>query len=113
MSNPQKQKGTRWESAVRDYLQDRGLPARRNAQHGAQDVGDLSIEGYPFALEAKDHARIELASFVDQANREAHNARVPYGAAVVKRRGKGVHQAYVVMDLETFTTMLLSTPPSA
>lgn len=106
MSHPNKARGTRWESAVRDYLRDRGLPAFRKVQEGARDVGDLGVWGLPFVLEAKDHASIDLAGFVDQANREAHNAREPYGVAVVKRRGKGVHQGYVVMDLETFVSIL-------
>ena len=106
MVNPQKGRGTRWESAVRDALMDAGLPARREVQRGAADVGDLSIEGLPFSIEAKDHKSIDLAAFVDQANRQAANAGQPYGVAIVKRRRKSVTDAYVVLDLATFIRIL-------
>ncbi len=105
MTNPSKAKGTRFETDVLRYLQESEITARRNAPSGAKDVGDIRV-GDTFTLEAKACARIELAAFVDEANVEAHHAGTPYGAAVVKRRRKGVGDAFVVMDLTTFSNLV-------
>lgn len=69
------------------------------------DKGDLTNTG-PFCVECKNTKTIELASAVDQAQREAINAEVPYGIAVIKRVRKPVKDAYVVLSLGTFTQLL-------
>lgn len=71
-----KQAGTRFESAIVDYLASRGWRhAERRAKTGALDKGDIT--GIPgVVIEAKDVAKITLAD------------------------------AYVVMDGETFTHLL-------
>ena len=103
MANPSKAKGTRWETEVVRFLQEAGHPAHRRPQQGAKDVGDIG--GVPgWTLEAKSVKEIRLAEFLDQANREAVHAGDPYGAAVIKRRGRPVQDGYVVMDLATFAT---------
>ncbi len=106
MANPSKAKGTAWETAVVRYLQAEGFPAaRRNAQAGAADIGDIG--GLPhFAIEAKDHGTLALAEWVRQANVEAANAGADFGAVVAKRRRAPVEDAYVVMDLATFARVL-------
>ena len=105
MANPAKARGTAWETAVVRYLRDHGLPgARRSAQHGAKDVGDIALE--PFVLECKDHATLALSEWVRQAKREASNAGADYGVVVAKRRRASVADAYVVMDLETFARLV-------
>lgn len=103
MANPNKAKGTKWETDVVRYLRDQGIPARRNAQHGLKDIGDIWFPD--FTIEAKDHAKIDLASFVDQSTRESDSAGTSFGVAVVKRRNKNVKHGYAVMDLETFTRL--------
>lgn len=105
MANPAKAKGTAWETAVVRYLTERGIPARRNPQHGAKDIGDIG--GVPgFALEAKAEKSYSFAAYVAQARVEARNAGEPFGAAVVKRHRAPVEDGYVVMDLETFADLL-------
>jgi len=108
VSNPSKRRGTEWETAVtrflREELGDHGDDIRRVAQTGRHDTGD--IRAVPFALECKNVAKIDLAAFVEQAEREAGHAGVPYGAAVVKRRGKGPAAGYVVVSLATFARIL-------
>ncbi|MFI6444684.1 hypothetical protein [Kitasatospora sp. NPDC050543] len=101
MANPSKRVGTEWESAVRAYLREHHNPeTRRNVQIGRADIGDL--DGYYLhAAECKDEQRITLAEYIAQANREAINARQPYGCAVVKRRRANVSAGYVVRDLAT------------
>lgn len=107
MSNPSQRRGTEWETAVTRYLREddpHSDDIRRVAQTGRLDTGD--IHALPFVLECKNVATITLASFVEQADREAMNAGQPYGAAVIKRRGKGPAAAYVVLSLATFRRLL-------
>ncbi|GGQ07912.1 signal transduction protein with GAF and PtsI domain [Actinomadura coerulea] len=123
MANPNKRKGTAWESAVVTFLRGRlagaGLAGlddiRRQVQMGRADIGD--VHAAPFVLECKNTAQLTLSAFVDQANREARNAQLDadmhgtagrryFGVAVVKRRGKGTGDGYAVMDLETFARVL-------
>ncbi|MGP3750851.1 hypothetical protein [Streptomyces sp. IBSNAI001] len=101
MTNPSKARGTAWESALVAYLREQHNPgARRNAQMGRLDIGD--IDGYYLhALEAKAEKTITLSSYIAQANREAVNAGQPFGCAVVKRRMKGTADGYVVRDVAT------------
>lgn len=102
-----KQAGTRWESAIVDYLASRGWRhAERRAKTGALDKGDIT--GVPgVVIEAKDVAKITLAEFLREAQVEAENAGALVGAAWIKRRGKASPgDAYVVMDGETFTHLL-------
>lgn len=106
MSSPSKIRGTRWESAVRDYLVSRGFSGvERRSLNGNKDRGDLlGVDGWTF--EAKDEARISLAGYVDEARVEAANAGTPWFAAIVKRRRKSTADAYVVLPLGLFTSLL-------
>lgn len=106
MTNVNAARGKRWEKAVLDFL--RALFGRhrviRPHQEGFVDVGDLHLD--PFALQLKDEARITLSSYVDDAEKQAKAAEMPFGAAVVKRRKLGTGRAYVVMSLDTFTRLI-------
>jgi len=104
MSNANKAKGTRFESAVRNWLLDRRSKAWRPAQTGHRDVGDVHVDGM-VALQCKDAAQQRYLAWVEDANEQAVNAGLPYGAVVHKRRGKTVGESLVVLDLETFHTM--------
>ena len=71
-----KQAGTRWESAIVDYLASRGWRhAERRAKTGALDKGDIT--GIPgVVIEAKDVAKISLAEFLPRPTiRSAHRSR--------------------------------------
>lgn len=107
MTNPAKARGTRFESDVVGFLRDRGLPARRVAQTGRLDTGD--IHGIsPFILQAKAYKDL-TAAFRDGlagAKEQAPRAGEPFGAAVVKRPRKSTGDAYVVLDLESFARLL-------
>jgi hypothetical protein len=98
--------GPEFERAVADYLRDGGLPhADRRVKTGAKDKGDIG--GVPgWTLECKNEKSISLAGYVDEAQVEAGNAGTDRYAAVVKRRGKGVRHAYVVMPLEVFLAIV-------
>lgn len=98
-------KGTRFETEVVRYLHEMGFDCERRALAGALDKGDIS--GIPgWTLECKNERTITLAKYMDEVNYETVNARTPYGAAIVKRRNKGVADAYVVMPLYQFRLLL-------
>lgn len=101
-----KRKGTAWETAVVNYLHDRGfLAAERRALAGALDRGDIA--GVPqTTIECKAVQRIELASIVDEAETERGNNHDAYAVSIIKRRGKGVGKAYAVMELDRFCALL-------
>jgi hypothetical protein len=101
VSNPNKEKGDRWERAVRAYLSDTfGRLVRRPHAEGRDDVGDIHLD--PFVLQCKDEAAHRFSSYVRDAEKQAGHADQPYGVAVVKQRGKGAADGYVVMSLRTF-----------
>ncbi|MGY1440137.1 hypothetical protein [Streptomyces reniochalinae] len=116
MANPNKAKGTGWESAVRDYLNEAlglvdefgkfldvfsSLNVRRPAQEGAADVGD--VHAVPFILECKNVKSPAVPTFLRQANVEARNAGYPYGVAVVKVSRQNVRRGRVHYSVSTWT----------
>jgi hypothetical protein len=105
VSNPNKERGSRWEARLVAFLREQGFPeAVRIRGRGANDEGDLG--GFPlWAIEAKDHASIDLPGFVKQAKQEAINSGKPFGIAVIKKRRAAAQDAYVVMDLETWVRL--------
>ncbi|MER5862220.1 hypothetical protein [Kitasatospora sp. NPDC002040] len=118
MSNPNKARGTAWESSVRDYLNRHlGLvdpdgrflhPAsadnvRRAAQEGARDVGDIHC--HPFILECKDVKSPAVPTWLRQAVTEAGHAGYPFGVVVHKRRGAGASSGRVHFPISTWTAV--------
>ena len=101
MANPQKRKGTRFESEIRDWLaQVTGRRVERIPAGATLDRGDLTgLDGV--AIECKAVQKIELASITDEAVTEAANVSdLTLGVAIIKRRGRGPADAYAVMKLE-------------
>lgn len=94
----QKQKGTRAESAVVEFLRRNGFPyAERRALAGVNDKGDISGLG-PIVVEVKDHQKITLAEFVAELKQEVLNAEAETGVVIVKKRGTlNVGEWYAVM----------------
>ncbi|MEV7582218.1 hypothetical protein [Streptomyces erythrochromogenes] len=121
MSNPNKAKGTAWESAIRDYLNYEldlvndygtffdpmsGENIRRAAQEGSRDVGD--IHAAPFVLEAKNTKRPAVPTWIRQAEREAEHAGFPYGLVVRKVRLQHTHMGRVHVSVRTWTRIRLA-----
>lgn len=109
-----KRRGTAWESAIRDGIREMGLDAERLRLSGKEDEGDLVIsDDTGFAskiiVEAKSGA-MHPAEFVREAitearNYERHRKLLPgttSGIAIVKQRGKGVLDAYVLTTVREF-----------
>lgn len=105
--NRSKQKGTSWESAIRDYLRANGWPyAERLPLTGSRDRGDLA--GIPgVTIEAKSAARTELGVWINEATIEQTNAGTRLGVVWAKRRGKvSPAYGYVIMTGEQFVGLL-------
>lgn len=102
-----KQKGTEWESAIRDYLQRHGWPTvERLPLTGSRDRGDLA--GIPgLVVEAKAARTLELGSWLNEAEHERVNARAEVGVVWAKRLGRaGAGEGFVVMTGDTFVKLL-------
>jgi hypothetical protein len=105
-----KQKGSRWEREVADFLALTIPGVDRRVLHGNHDHGDIAgIAGW--VIECKSEARLNLAGAVDEATVEAHNAKVPWFAAVTKRRGKGPAHAYATVPLFKLVELIALTQP--
>ena len=105
MPNANKNKGTRWESAVRDLLNFDGNDAYRIAQAG-EDQGDILLNGL-FSLQCKDVAASNYSKWVKDTQEQARAAGVPFGVVVHKRRQRPANDGYVVMDLDTFSSIAM------
>ena len=102
----QRAKGTRWETAIRDYLADEGVEVHRQPAHGVNDKGDLHV-GTDVVVEAKNQERHSLAEWLDEATAEAHNAGRPVGVVWFHRRGKASpRDGYVLLDGSTLVYLL-------
>jgi hypothetical protein len=102
----ERSKGTAAESLVVDYLHRFNPNVERRALGGAFDRGDIAgIVGC--VIEVKAHARLDLAGFVDEAERERLNDNAEVGVAWIKRKGTTNPGAwYVAMTGDQFTHLL-------
>lgn len=89
MSHPSKRKGATSERAVVEWLIANGyVHAERRLAGAVNDKGDVS--GLPgVVIEVKNHARQQLADWVDQLIAEMANAKSDLGVVIHKRKGKG------------------------
>lgn len=110
----QTQKGATFEQDTADYLaaalgDDR---IERRVKHGTNDRGDIAglrIHGRRVVVECKNHRRMELAEWVDEAETERGNDDADYGIVIHKRRGCGKAKFggnYATMTLETFAAIV-------
>lgn len=108
----QRDKGTRFERLVADYLADALTDDRidRMPLHG-QDRGDIAgvrtLLGEKVCLELKNHTRMNLAGWLAELAVEKGNADAACGAVVHKRHGKAAPgEQLVTMRLEDFARLL-------
>ena len=100
-------KGTRWESAIVDYLRANGAPhAERRASNGSKDRGDIA--GVPAVVfEAKNERALALATWIDEAEAERRNDGADVAVVWHHRRGKGSPgDGYVTMTGATLLRLL-------
>lgn len=113
----QKQKGTAFETAIVEYLQNQlcDETIERRALNGTADRGDITgvtFCGQRMVLECKNENRMRLADYVREAETEATNDNAFYYAVIHKKRGVGIStaptigQQYVTMPLHMLTNMI-------
>lgn len=113
----QKQKGTAFESAIVEYLQDKlnDENIERRALNGTCDRGDISgvtFCGSRMVLECKNENRMRLAEYIREAETEATNDNAHYYAVIHKKRGVGIStpqtvgQQYVTMPLHMLVSII-------
>lgn len=111
MSNPSKQKGTRAESKVVQFLVAHGIAARRKALTGAKDCGDVDVEApgldCPVVFEVKtgkqttNPTRFQIEGWLDQAREEGANSKAPCYLCIVRyRRSIGDAELYFEREVE-------------
>jgi hypothetical protein len=106
MANRSKARGTAFETAVVDFLRAHGHPlVERRALRGVRDCGDL-VGLIGWTVELKNCARMELAEWMKQAQREAINDGGYRHAVIHKQRGKNIRDAYVTVPLWLFAELL-------
>ncbi|OMC55426.1 hypothetical protein A5747_13640 [Mycobacterium sp. IS-836] len=111
MANRSKQKGTAYESLIRDYLKQEWSPdIDRLPLSGTQDRGDIAnfrIGEHLLAIECKNHNRLDLGTWTFEAQREAANYGALAGVVIHKRKGKGQPgDQYVTLTLRDFLDII-------
>lgn len=104
--NASRQKGTRWESAIVDFLSKWWPHVERRSLNGAKDRGDIA--GIPgVVIEAKNSNRTQLAEWVDEAEAERANDNAAVSVVWMHRKGKAsAADGYVVMTGMQFVLLL-------
>jgi hypothetical protein len=113
-----RQAGTSFETWLVEYWREAfGTRAiERRARKGARDEGDiagLNSHAGPICVEAKNHNRLDLAGWIQEAQIEAGHADAAMGVVVHKRRGFGrgqMGEQYVTLRLADFTILLGGQP---
>lgn len=126
MSNPSKAKGTRFETAVCDYLRwaldDERI--QRLTLHGTKDIGDIGnifFHGAPVVIECKATKTPGWSKHWQECETEMGNRDTEYGWVIRKRprlgidtRGKmGEHLAYTRKHVYMQMTDMLNNPELA
>ena len=108
-----KAKGTAFERAIANYLAIQLEDDRidRRPLTGNKDRGDIAgvrLNGHRVVLELKNHNRLNLSGWVDEAQIEAGNDDAILGAVIHKRRGTAQPgEQYVTMTVDDMITLLL------
>lgn len=94
MTNRSKQKGTRAETKVVNYLVSRGIPAERRALHGCKDEGDIIVQADKMTLileikagqQTSSPNRTQITEWMEQTKVESKNSGYPAALVVVRFR---------------------------
>lgn len=104
--------GQRFERATADYLRS-ALDDRIDIRpkNGRKDRGDIGGVRTPLGdrvvIECKDHNRLELSTWLNEAEVERGNDEAAIGVVVHKKRGTAdPSQQYVTMTLGALVTLL-------
>jgi Holliday junction resolvase len=107
VSTPSKRKGSQAERDVVKFLQVRGwIYAERRLAGDTNDRGDVAgVNGV--CIEIKNHAKMNLAGWIEELEVEIINAKANTGVVIHKRKGKSdVAQWYATMTVELYVELL-------
>ena len=98
-------KGSRWRHRVQEWLGAIGAVTTATRWMEPGDDIKASLGSTMLSLECKDHRSLNLAGWVDQANRNAIDPAI--GIVIAHRLGKAdVDNAYVIMSGHMFARLL-------
>ena len=103
-----RRKGNRAEVEVVRVLREAGFEAEtsRNARNGTQRGEDI-VTDFPMSIEVKNHTRMDLAGWWQQATEQAGGAPA---VVVHKRVGKAkAEEWWATMDLQTLVRLINAT----
>ena len=108
MANKSKNKGSQFERDVVRVLTDSGIKAERIRAGWSDDRGDLDTPELPIAWQCKNRQDLSraLREGVDGSQIQAENAGKAFGVAVVKRNQRPTADAYAVMSLNQFLSLI-------
>lgn len=103
MTHPSKAKGGWWERECYQWARANGFPdAHRLAPAGIFDRGDIGGIG-PLTMECKNERAMDLAGYIDEAERESANNGTRLFVAAIHRRGHGsVGQGYALTTIDNY-----------
>lgn len=119
--NKPKAQGTAFETQLVQHFNGSGLSSRRLAEGGSSDPGDLEVRGlkghamrhpYPvdWVVEAKCTQKLSISTAWEKASKKAGESPCALiWKRMVKPKPGGVKRSseiYVVLDLETFTSLI-------
>lgn len=106
MANPNKAKGTSWETEVVTYLRETGLPANRT---GSADMGAGDIHVFDWTIEAKHEKVIDLPGYLRQLAASVERRGGPdfQSAVFVKNRRHSTGDGYAVMSIENYRSLMI------
>ncbi len=100
MSNPNKRKGTEWETRIVKFLH--SFPYLRHAKRHAT-IGNIDDEGdihvFPFVIQAKAVRKHDLPGWVSAAREQADRAGHPWSVVFVKKPGRPIEEGYAVRSI--------------
>lgn len=105
--NKSKIKGTAAETAVVNWLIDKGRKhVERRALSGKDDRGDIA--GLPgVVIEVKNHKEIKLSQWIKELEAEMHNDKADTGVIIHKKTGTtNVGQWYATMPVDVWFKLL-------
>lgn len=102
-----RQKGTSFETLIKEYFISKGLKAHRNPLSGSKDVGDVWIENISAVFECKNCVKLNLSGWIEETEVERKNAGRRFGFTIFKRKGKGrAEDQYALMPVSTLVELL-------
>lgn len=109
-----KDKGTKFETLIKNYFCEQNFDCERQAQSGKNDIGDLKIWLVDAVFELKNYAQFHLPQWIRETETERKKANRKYGFTIFKKRGtQKPEEQYVLMTVGQLSQLLKELYPDA